>query len=45
MALVNRRELAAMWKLLLTGAAEEMKTRPKVLFSKILLGKFKVKHK
>lgn len=42
---VNCRELAAMWKLLLIFAAEEMKTRPKVLFSKILLEKFKGRQK
>lgn len=43
--MVNCWELAAMWKLLLICAMEEMKTRLKMLFSKIMLAKFKVRQK
>lgn len=45
MELVSCRELAAMWKLFLICATEEMKTRLKVLFSKIMLEKLKVRQK
>lgn len=45
MELVNCWELAAMWKLLLICAMEEMKSRLKALFSKIMVEKVKVRQK